>query len=95
MHVGCRSYVAPVCADRKRGAATPLALQLPAFVVGVGGEGLQHHSPCSWTSFLIFSTTYRIHTLVYFPQVLWTPEEEDDYFTVTDLAMDYPLLNTL
>lgn len=28
-------------------------------------------------------------------QVLWTPEEEEDYFTVTDLAMDYPLLNTL
>ena len=28
-------------------------------------------------------------------QVLWTPEEEGDYFTVEDLAMDYPLLNTL
>lgn len=28
-------------------------------------------------------------------EVLWTPEEEDDYFTQRDLAMDYPLLNTL
>ena len=28
-------------------------------------------------------------------QVMWTPEEEDDYFTQEDLASDYPLLNTL
>lgn len=28
-------------------------------------------------------------------EVLWTPEEEDDYFTQEDLAADYPLLNTL
>ncbi|GAB4823858.1 hypothetical protein N2152v2_010904 [Parachlorella kessleri] len=28
-------------------------------------------------------------------EVLWTPEEEDDYFTQDDLASDYPLLNTL
>lgn len=28
-------------------------------------------------------------------EVLWTPEAEDDYFTVDDLAEDYPLLNTL
>jgi uncharacterized membrane protein len=28
-------------------------------------------------------------------EVLWTPEEEDDYFTADDLAADYPLLNTL
>jgi uncharacterized membrane protein len=28
-------------------------------------------------------------------EVLWTPEEEDDYFTQEDLANDYPLLNTL
>jgi uncharacterized membrane protein len=28
-------------------------------------------------------------------EVLWTPEEEGDYFTVDDLAEDYPLLNTL
>lgn len=28
-------------------------------------------------------------------EVLWTPEEEGDYFTVEDLAYDYPTLNTL
>ncbi|KAL4533071.1 hypothetical protein Ndes2526A_g08524 [Nannochloris sp. 'desiccata'] len=28
-------------------------------------------------------------------EVLWTPEEEDDYFTQEDLSVDYPLLNTL
>ena len=28
-------------------------------------------------------------------EVLWTPEEEGDFFTQRDLAMDYPLLNTL
>jgi len=28
-------------------------------------------------------------------EVLWTPEEENDYFTQDDLAVDYPLLNTL
>lgn len=28
-------------------------------------------------------------------EVLWTPEEEDDHFTVEDLAYDYPTLNTL
>ena len=28
-------------------------------------------------------------------EILWTPEEEDDYFTQEDLASDYPLLNTL
>jgi uncharacterized membrane protein len=28
-------------------------------------------------------------------EVLWTPEEEDDYFTQEDLAADYPLMNTL
>jgi len=28
-------------------------------------------------------------------EVLWTPEEEGDYFTQQDLALDYPLLNTL
>lgn len=28
-------------------------------------------------------------------EVLWTPEEEGDYFTQEDLAFDYPLLNTL
>ena len=28
-------------------------------------------------------------------EVLWTPEEEGDYFTTDDLAQDYPLLNTL
>lgn len=28
-------------------------------------------------------------------EVLWTPEEEEDYFTQEDLARDYPLLNTL
>ena len=28
-------------------------------------------------------------------EVLWTPEEDDDYFTQEDLAADYPLLNTL
>jgi uncharacterized membrane protein len=28
-------------------------------------------------------------------EVLWTPEEEDDHFSVEDLAVDYPLLNTL
>ena len=28
-------------------------------------------------------------------EVLWTPEEEGDYFTQEDLAMDYPMLNTL
>lgn len=28
-------------------------------------------------------------------EVLWTPEEEGDYFTTEDLAADYPLLNTL
>lgn len=28
-------------------------------------------------------------------EVLWTPEEEGDFFTVEDLAYDYPTLNTL
>jgi uncharacterized membrane protein len=28
-------------------------------------------------------------------EVLWTPEEEDDYFTMDDIAKDYPMLNTL
>lgn len=28
-------------------------------------------------------------------EVLWTPEQEGDYFTQQDLACDYPLLNTL
>ena len=28
-------------------------------------------------------------------EVLWTPEEEDDYFTQEDLAADYPLMVTL
>lgn len=28
-------------------------------------------------------------------EILWTPEEEDDYFTQEDLAADYPLMNTL
>lgn len=28
-------------------------------------------------------------------EVLWTPEEEGDFFTVDDLAYDYPTLNTL
>lgn len=28
-------------------------------------------------------------------EVLWTPEEEGDFFTLQDLAIDYPLLNTL
>jgi uncharacterized membrane protein len=29
------------------------------------------------------------------PQVLWTPEEEGDFFTQDDIAYDYPRLNTL
>lgn len=32
---------------------------------------------------------------IYAVEVLWTPEEEGDYFTTEDLAYDYPLLNTL
>lgn len=32
---------------------------------------------------------------VYAVEVLWTPEEEGDYFSQEDLAYDYPLLNTL
>jgi uncharacterized membrane protein len=28
-------------------------------------------------------------------EVLWTPEEEGDYFTNDEVAIDYPLLNTL
>lgn len=28
-------------------------------------------------------------------EVLWTPEEEDDHFTVEEIAYDYPMLNTL
>ena len=32
---------------------------------------------------------------IYAVEVLWTPEEEGDYFTTDDLAYDYPLLNTL
>lgn len=28
-------------------------------------------------------------------EVLWTPEEEDDFYTVEDIVQDYPLLNTL
>ncbi|KAL4443492.1 hypothetical protein ABPG75_011229 [Micractinium tetrahymenae] len=28
-------------------------------------------------------------------EVLWTPEEEGDFFTVEDLAYDYPTLNTI
>lgn len=28
-------------------------------------------------------------------EVLWTPEEEDDYYTVNDIIQDYPLLQTL
>lgn len=32
---------------------------------------------------------------IYAVEVLWTPEEEGDYFTTEDLAYDYPMLNTL
>lgn len=28
-------------------------------------------------------------------EVLWTPQEEGDYFTTSDLIRDYPKLNTL
>lgn len=32
---------------------------------------------------------------IYAVEVLWTPEEEGDYFTTEDMAYDYPMLNTL
>ncbi len=28
-------------------------------------------------------------------EVLWTPQDEDDYYTRDELFMDYPTLNTL
>ncbi len=40
-------------------------------------------------------TVFLLRVQVLAVEVLWTPQDDGDYFTREDLATDYPYLNTL
>ena len=55
----------------------------------VKGKGVS-----KWLSYPYF-TSHCVALQVLAVEVLWTPQDDGDYFSRDDLATDYPTLNTL